>query len=62
MDDTCIEFLRVIHTDIYGPFTPTISGYKYFITFINDYSHYGFVELIHEKSNSLEAFSFQSKS
>ena len=30
--------------------------YKYFITFINVYSCYGFVELIHEKSNSLEAF------
>ena len=51
MDDICTEFLRVIHTDIYGPFTPpTISGYKYFIPFINDYSHYDFVELIHEKS------------
>ena len=28
----------VIHTYICGPFTPTVGGYKYFITFIDDYS------------------------
>ena len=27
-----------------------------FITFIDDYSHYGIVELIHDKFNSLKAF------
>ena len=55
--DRCIELLEVIHTDICGSFTPlAMGGHNYFITFINDYSHYGFVELIHEKSNSLEAF------
>ena len=31
-------------------------GHKYFITFSDDYSRYGFVELIREKSISLEAF------
>ena len=46
----------VIHTYICGPFTPTVGGYKYFITFIDDYSRYGFVELIREKFDSLEAF------
>ena len=61
--DSCIELLRV-HTDICGPFTPlAIGGYKYFITFINDYSCYGFVELIREKFDSLEAFKvFKEKS
>ena len=29
---------------------------KYFITFIDDYSHYGFVELINDKSDSLGGF------
>ena len=33
-----------------------MGGYKYFITFIVDYSRYGFVELIREKTDSLEAF------
>ena len=49
--------LRVIHTDICGPFTiPAMGVYKYFIMFIDDYSHQCFVKLIHQKSNSLEAF------
>ena len=53
----CTELLEVIHIDIYGPFTPpAMGGYKYFITFIGDYSRYGFVELIHKKFDSLEAF------
>ena len=61
--DRCIKLLGVIHTDIYGPFTPpTMDDHKYFITFINDYSCYGFVELIREKSGSLEAFkAFKAK-
>ena len=55
--DTCTALLRVIHTYICGPFTPlVIGGHKCFITFIDDHSRYGFFELIHEKSNSLEAF------
>ena len=53
----CTKLLKVIHTDIYGPFTPlAMGGHKYFIMFIDDYSHYGFVEIIREKFESLEAF------
>ena len=55
--DRCTELLRVIHIDICGPCTPlAMGGHKYFITFIDDYSHYGFVELICEKFDSLKAF------
>lgn len=51
------EVLELIHTDICGPFIPAaLGGYKYFITFIDDYSRYGQIELIHEKSDSLDAF------
>ena len=59
----CIEFLRIIHTNICGPFTPSVmGGHIYFITCIDDYSCYGFVELIRERSNSLEAFkTFKAK-
>ena len=53
----CTEFLGVIHTNIFLSFTPpAIHGHKCFIMFIDDYSCYGFVELIPESSNSLEAF------
>ena len=39
-----------------------MGGYIYFIMFIDDYSHYGFFELIREKSDSLEAFkAFKAK-
>ena len=55
--DRCTELVRLIHTDICVSFTPsTIGDHKYFITLIDDYSRYGFVELICEKSDSLEAF------
>ena len=61
--DKCTELLRVIHTDIYGPFTPPAMGnHKYFIKFNDDYSCYGFIELIREKPDSLEAFkAFKAK-
>ena len=61
--DRCTELLGVIHIDICGSFTPlAICGHKYFITFIDDYSRYGFVELIREKSDSLDAFkTFKAK-
>ncbi|KAL6342702.1 hypothetical protein AAG906_013108 [Vitis piasezkii] len=48
--------LDLIHTDICGHLTPTaLGGYKYFITFIDDFSRYGHVELIHEKFDSLNS-------
>jgi len=37
------------HTHFHG-------GYRYFITFIDDYSRFGWIDLLHEKSNSLNAF------
>ena len=55
--DRCTKLHGVIHIDICGPFTPpTMGGHKYFIMFIDDYSCYGFVELIREKFDSLKAF------
>ena len=59
----CGGTLDLIHTDICGPLTPTALGvYKYFITFIDDLSRYGYVELIHEQSDSLNVFkAFKAK-
>ena len=51
--------LKLIHTDICGPFpTTSWNGQQYFITFINNYSHYGYLYLIHEKSQALDVFKF----
>ncbi|KAI9196779.1 hypothetical protein LWI28_026937 [Acer negundo] len=53
----CSNILELIHTDIYGPFpTGSWNGQQYFITFIDDYSRYGYLYLIREKSQSLDVF------
>ncbi|KAL6327870.1 hypothetical protein AAG906_026549 [Vitis piasezkii] len=61
--DRCGSTLDLIHTDICGPLSPTaLGGHKYFITFIDDFSRFGYVELIHEKSDSLNVFkAFKAK-
>ncbi|RVX07676.1 Retrovirus-related Pol polyprotein from transposon TNT 1-94 [Vitis vinifera] len=51
------DVLELIHTDICGPYpTTSWNGQQYFITFIYDYSRYGYLFLIHEKSQSLDVF------
>ena len=50
------QLLEIIHTDICGPFdVPSFGGEKYFITFIDDFSRYGYVYLLHEKYQSVDA-------
>uniref|UniRef100_A0ACD5Z493 Uncharacterized protein n=1 Tax=Avena sativa TaxID=4498 RepID=A0ACD5Z493_AVESA len=52
------EQLAIVHSDICGEFsTPTLGGQKvYFITFIDDYSRYGYVYLLRQKSEGFEMF------
>ncbi|KAK9683434.1 hypothetical protein RND81_10G141100 [Saponaria officinalis] len=51
------DVLELIHTDICGPFpTASWNGQRYFMSFIDDYSRYGYIYLIHEKSESLDMF------
>ena len=47
--------LEIIHTDIC---CPDIDGSdsKYFITFIDDYSHYMYIYMLHSNDEALEAF------
>lgn len=54
--ETSIGAIRLIHTNISGPFRcQTICGNKYFRTFIDDFSRYCHVYLINEKSQSSES-------
>jgi hypothetical protein len=47
--------LELIHIDICGPFpTATRNGHVYFISFIDNYSRYGYIYLIKEKGSSFE--------
>ena len=54
---TCSQnLLEIVHTDISGPYSSTLCGNKYFITFIDYFSRYGYVFFIKEKSYALEFF------
>ena len=49
--------LELIHTDVCGPFpTQARGGYSYFITFTDDFSRFGYVYLMKNKSESFEKF------
>ena len=51
------KLLECIHMDIQRPYPiPTISGHKYFISFIDDFSRYSYVHLIREKCEALDVF------
>jgi len=45
-----------VYTDICGPFdVSSFRKERYFITFIDDYSRYDYVYLLHEKSQAIDA-------
>ena len=47
--------IQLIHTDVCGPMrTGSVSGNRYFITFIDDYSKYCFVYFLQHKSGVFE--------
>ena len=49
------DVLELVHTNIYGRFpTTSWNGQQYFIRFIDDYSRYSYLYLIHEKSQFLD--------
>ncbi|KAF7836005.1 Retrovirus-related Pol polyprotein from transposon TNT 1-94 [Senna tora] len=49
--------LELVHSDVFGPVKqPSVSGYRYMITFIDDYSRYVWVDFMKEKSEALSKF------
>ena len=51
------ELLELVHIDVCGPINIRAhGGYEYFITFTDDHSRYGYVYLMHHKSDSFEKF------
>jgi hypothetical protein len=52
-----VSVLEIIHTDICGPFNVrTVDGFDSFITFTDDYSCYGYIYPIKERSKVLDKF------
>ena len=51
------EVLDLVHSDLCGPMsTSSRGGYEYFITFIDDYSRYGYIFLMRHKSKAFKKF------
>ena len=51
------DLLELIHSDVCGPMSiQARSGYKYFITFTDDYFRFGYVYLMKRKSKAFEKF------
>lgn len=49
--------LELVHSDVCGPVTPAgLYGSKYFVTFIDDWSHFTAVYLMESKNEVLECF------
>ena len=51
------EPLQLVHSDVCGPLSVQArGGYEYFVTFIDDYSRYGYVYLMLKKSETFGKF------
>ena len=51
------DLLGLIHSDVCGPLSSNAKGgFQYFITFINNFSRYGYVYLMKHKFESFEKF------
>ena len=51
------DLLGLVHSDVYGTISSIArGGYQYFVTFINDYSRYGYLYLMKHKGESFEKF------
>ena len=52
------DLLEIIHTDVCGPMSVEArGGYRYFLTFTNDLSRYGYVYLMKHMSENLKSSS-----
>ncbi|GKC14417.1 retrotransposon protein, putative, ty1-copia subclass, partial [Tanacetum coccineum] len=43
--------LELVHTDVWGPTQVSIRGFKYYVSFLDDYSRYTWIYLIKHKSD-----------
>ena len=57
------DLLKITHADVCGPMSVDArSGYRYFLTFTDELSRYGYIYLMKHKSKTFEKFKqFQSE-
>jgi hypothetical protein len=57
LPERALDLLELIHTDVCKAMSTILwGGFEYFITCTNDFSRYGYVYLMKQKSESLEKF------
>jgi hypothetical protein len=44
--------LELIFSDVWGPAPCSIGGYKYYISFIDDFSKFSWIYLMHDRSEA----------
>jgi hypothetical protein len=55
--ERALDLLELIHIDVCGSMSTTArGGFKYFITFTDDFSRYGYVYLMKHKFETFESF------
>ena len=50
------QAFELVHSDVWGPFLESFDGYKYFVTFIDDFSRVTWLYLLKSKSEVIEVF------
>ena len=51
------DLLEIIHTNVCGPMSVQArGGYRYFLTFADDFRRYGYIYLMKHKSGMFEKF------
>ena len=56
------DLLEIIHTNVCGPMNiEARGGYRYFLTFTDDLSRYGYIYLMKHKSETFEKFTVKWK-
>ena len=51
------ELLELVHTDVCGPMNVKArGGSEYYVTFIDDYSRFGYIYIMQHKSETFEKF------
>lgn len=55
--DRVKEVLELVHSDVYGSVNiQAHGGYEYYVTYLDDYSIYGYVYLMYRKNETFEKF------
>ena len=50
------QVFELIHSDVWGPFSISIDGFKYFVTFIDDFSRVTWEYLLKSKTEVFHCF------